>query len=138
MMNILINAVNAIDPILMEELVNLPETSIYLSLSLKDTMRILNETHPEVLITDRKLTSTPFLDQVTALFPELEIYLYDKAGTEPGDCALIRHPKPKLATLSEKWAGFRASSPRQCQTLENFGPKLGIQQTNLQSKRRPK
>jgi len=138
MMNILINAFDAIDPVLMEELVSLPETSIYLSLSMQDTMRILHENHPEILITDKQLTPDEFLSQLTADFPELEIYLYDKTAPKSGTCSLIPFPKTGHAGLSGKQAEMLTGISKQRLLFHGIDQEPETRVYNMQTKRRSK
>jgi hypothetical protein len=74
LMNILINKVRDMNPILVKKLASMPDISIYLSLSYKDTMRILKETSPEILITDRENTDEMFLTYVLMSFPKVWIF----------------------------------------------------------------
>jgi hypothetical protein len=107
-MNILIDSVRAVDPILIEELVSLQETNIYLSISVKDTLRILHEISPELLIIDKVNLKHSLLSNVRDLFPKLEIYLYDKISKKRGVCRLVRFSKRNEAVLPLQHEGLKA------------------------------
>jgi hypothetical protein len=107
-MNILIDTVRAADPILIEELVSLPETNIYLSISAKDTLRILHEISPELLITNKVNLKHGFLSNVRDHFPKLEIYLYDTISKKRGVCRLVRYSKRNEAVLPMRHEGLIA------------------------------
>jgi hypothetical protein len=137
-MNILINAANTLDPILMEKLAALPETSIYLSLSPEDTLRILQETHPEVLITDGRLTSASFLRRIQAIFPEVEIYLSEDTGTGSGNCSLVRYSLGAGAVLLSREMGRITSGAEKRLDCNNIDMMITTNANNLPPRRRPK
>jgi hypothetical protein len=89
-MNILIGTMTAIDPILVEQLVQLPDASIHLSLSNDETSRLIREVSPEILITDRSFTPDAQLNKLLADHEGMEIYLYKQQDTESGKYSLTR------------------------------------------------
>lgn len=89
-MNILISSNTALDPALVEQLVQMPDSSIYLSLSQEDTFRILNEAKPAILITDGYLTPFYMLTKLINDNTGMEVFIYEKNNSESGDYSLTK------------------------------------------------
>ncbi len=94
-MKILISTQTTIDPILLEQLVQLPNASIFLSLCREDTLRIMREARPEILITDQTLTSPRLLFRLAGCNFKPRVYLYIKTGAKPGDYLLTQYQGTK-------------------------------------------
>jgi hypothetical protein len=133
LMNILINKVRDMNPILVKKLASMPDISIYLSLSYKDTMRILKETSPEILITDRENTDEMFLTYVLMSFPKVDIYLYDNSKKQGGKGPLLLFPVDSITSLQHNQGKELANQLKSNSQSENNN--YGINLTNIIKKR---
>jgi len=78
-MNILISEISDLKQELIEYLTGLANVSIYLSISQEDTLRIVRDVSPEVVIFCKHLTKDfQFILSLCMLFPETAVYLYEK------------------------------------------------------------
>ena len=77
-MNILLSSGAGINEELMGRLTALPDTSIYLSLSWEDSLRIVREIKPEILIIGSTPADELLTQELSNSHPELEIYVFKK------------------------------------------------------------
>ena len=78
-MNILLNEISGENSDLADFLIKQPNISIYLSVSHNDTVRIINDIKPEVVIFPISFTvENSFVKGICDRYPELAIYIFDK------------------------------------------------------------
>ncbi len=73
-MNILVHEISEMTK-LIQLLTNLDNTSIYLSVSQSDTLRILEEIKPDAVIFQQSCSDS-FIKEISGKYPRLVIYLY--------------------------------------------------------------
>jgi len=82
-MNILLYKVSLLQKGLLDILSELAEVSLYLSLSVEDTLRIINEVHPDtVIVGGSSSMHCRLIQNLQKLYPDVAVYLcQDKADT---------------------------------------------------------
>jgi hypothetical protein len=78
-MNILLNEISDLKQEMIEYLTGLANVSIYLSISKEDTLRIIRDVCPEVVIFCKQLSKdVQFILSLCASFPGTAVYLYER------------------------------------------------------------
>jgi len=94
-MNILLSSGAGRNEKLVERLAALPDTSIYLSLSREDSLRIIREIKPEILIIGSTPADELLTQELSNSHPELEIYIYKKQKPHTTSYKLVTYSGSK-------------------------------------------
>jgi len=101
-MNILLHDISGINSELIDYLAHLVNTSLYLSLSGEDTIRIIKDIKPELVILGQHFVlQNPFVQLLGKLFPELSIYLYDGQHAQSNRFNLVNYRNTQYVILDE-------------------------------------
>jgi len=110
-MNILLSSTKMLDPEILDNLSQLPDTSIYLSLSQEDSQRIIKEVNPEVVIINAENSGFSYASQLCLSHPDLEVYLYNPARSLESRLKHCNSGKkasnPKLAMIVDAFISNR-------------------------------
>lgn len=89
-MNILLYDVSGINAGLIDHLTGVKDISLYLSVSMEDTLRILTEVNPQAIILGKdNCGKYHFIQMLGNRFPDLAIFLYEgKETSESPICVL--------------------------------------------------